>query len=299
MPSSNSLEDKLLEWTKPSSDTEQKKQDRTKRMIREAIRNHPGFEECKLHLFVKGSYANNTNVRTDSDVDIAVECQEAICIEGAAPGLCPPITSYTGQWTPEKLRSELVAALEIKFPGEVDTSGSTAIQIDASSARVNADVVPCFPYQFYHSSHLPPREGTKIFTTSGQTITNYPAQQLKNGKDKNKRTDYAYKKVVRILKRVENALAANGLCHALPSYFIECLVYNCPDTFFTRMPTWKRRTMCVLWCLLYNLEGDEPVDHNDRWLEVDGYSYLFTSKQKWKRHDGQKFAHAAWEYLFH
>ena len=68
-----SLEDRLSGWTGPSSDTEQEKQERTERMIREAVKEHPAFDDCKLTVYAKGSYANNTNVRTDSDVDIAVQ----------------------------------------------------------------------------------------------------------------------------------------------------------------------------------------------------------------------------------
>jgi tRNA nucleotidyltransferase (CCA-adding enzyme) len=71
-----SLEDKLSGWIGPSSDTEKDKQDRTERMIREAIDSHEPFNDCSLKVFAKGSYANNTNVRTDSDVDIAVQCTD-------------------------------------------------------------------------------------------------------------------------------------------------------------------------------------------------------------------------------
>lgn len=67
-----SLEDTLSGWTGPSSDTEQDKQDRTIRMIREAVQSHDAFDDCTLSVYPKGSYANNTNVRADSDVDVAI-----------------------------------------------------------------------------------------------------------------------------------------------------------------------------------------------------------------------------------
>jgi tRNA nucleotidyltransferase (CCA-adding enzyme) len=72
-----SLEDKLSGWTGPSSETEQDKQERTERMIRQAVDNHPAFKNCSPSVFAKGSYANNTNVKLDSGVDIAVQCHEA------------------------------------------------------------------------------------------------------------------------------------------------------------------------------------------------------------------------------
>lgn len=70
------LEGKLAGWTGPSSTTEQDKQDRTERMIKEAIKSHTPFDSCSLKVYAKGSYANNTNVRANSDVDIAVQCTD-------------------------------------------------------------------------------------------------------------------------------------------------------------------------------------------------------------------------------
>ncbi|WP_204016735.1 nucleotidyltransferase domain-containing protein [Sphaerimonospora thailandensis] len=156
------LEDKLRGWTGLSSATEQEKQERTERMIREAVKEHPAFDGVDLDAFAKGSYANNTNVKTDSDVDIAVQCGEAAYWDEATTGAHPPSGSYAGIWTPARLRSELKAALEAKFPGQVDSSGSTAFRIYASSARVDADVVPCFDFRYYFSSSSY-REGTKVF----------------------------------------------------------------------------------------------------------------------------------------
>jgi predicted nucleotidyltransferase len=119
------LEDKLAGWTGPSSTSEQEKQERTERMIREAVKNHEPFADCDLKVYAKGSYANNTNVRADSDVDVAVECADLRYWNEASPGAHPSGSgSYEGIWTPAKLRPELGAALEKKFPKQVDSSGS-------------------------------------------------------------------------------------------------------------------------------------------------------------------------------
>lgn len=39
-------------------------------MIREAINAHDAFKGSAYSIYAKGSYANNTNVKSDSDVDI-------------------------------------------------------------------------------------------------------------------------------------------------------------------------------------------------------------------------------------
>ena len=82
------LESLLSGWTGPSSVTEQDKQDRTERMIRDAVSAHKPFEGCSLSAYAKGSYPNNTNVRTDSDVDIAVQCHDVFYWDEEEPE-CP------------------------------------------------------------------------------------------------------------------------------------------------------------------------------------------------------------------
>lgn len=287
-----SLEEKLAGWTGPSSDTEKEKQERTERMIRQALDRHPPFKECSLNVFAKGSYANNTNVRADSDVDIAVECTNALYWEEERKGLHVPSGKYEGIWTPQKLRYELTAALKQAFGDQVDDSGTTAIQINSGSARVDADVVPCFSYRYYHE--FGSRDGTKIFKTDGASIVNYPAQQLENGIAKNKSTGYAYKKGVRVLKRIENAMANERRFRDLPSFFIECLAYNCPNAAFLH-PTWTECLRAILLHLWTHLQGGEPA--TGRWEEVNGCFYLFHPGQKWTRQDGREFVKAAWNYL--
>ncbi len=282
----------LSAWTAPSSDTEKEKQERAERMIRQAIDDHEPFKDCSLKVYAKGSYANNTNVRSDSDVDIAVECTEALYWDESEKGNHQTSGNlYQGIWTPAKLRAELILAMKKKFPDQVDISGVTAIQINANSARVNADVVPCFSYRYYMKNNY--RDGTKIFKTDGRSVANYPLQQIQNGRDKNNRTNYNYKKCVRILKRIENEMANKGSCKELPSYFIECLAYNCPDYIFT-FDTWTKTLREILIFIYHTLEGEEP--NEERWVEVNGCFYLFHSQQKWTRQDGRAFAHAAWNY---
>jgi predicted nucleotidyltransferase len=264
-----SLEEKLARWTGPSSDTEQEKQERTERMVREAIDEHQAFANCALRVYAKGSYANNTNVRADSDVDIAVECTEAI------------------YWD---------TALRRKFGNSADVSGTTAVRVHSSSARVDADVVPCFSYK-YHLSRQASRPGTKIFKTDGKSIVNYPAQQLANGTEKNRRTEYAYKRTVRILKRAENATADTRTLVAVPSYFIECLTYNCPDSIFLA-GTWTDTVRSALIHIWNATQGDEPAGtRQQRWVEVNECFYLFHPSQRWTRADARAFAQAVWNYF--
>jgi hypothetical protein len=265
-------------------------------MIREAIHAHPAFEGVGLKVFAKGSYANNTNVKADSDVDVAVECTEAIYSDESSPGLKPTTgIPYVGSWTPQKLRAELTLALNTKFPGGVDASGSTAIQITPGSSRVNADVVPCFSFKHYTGTNTW-REGTKVFKKDGTSLRNYPNQQLTNGRAKNVRTGNRYKRIVRIFKRIENVMVTSNLHREVPSFFVECLVYNCPDELLVQ-ESWTESVQGVLSHLWTQLKGDEPSESSQRLVEANECKYLFHSEQAWTRQDGRDFVQAAWAYV--
>ena len=62
----------LTTWTKPPSETEQIKLENSERMVREAISSDEKLKQKSTETFGQGSYANNTNVRLNSDIDINI-----------------------------------------------------------------------------------------------------------------------------------------------------------------------------------------------------------------------------------
>lgn len=75
--------DLLSRWIKPSSEDEHVQQDRAQRMVTDAVKRHDTLKTASLHIYTKGSYANNTNVRRDSDVATGGR-QRPACV-GAGP----------------------------------------------------------------------------------------------------------------------------------------------------------------------------------------------------------------------
>ena len=98
------------------------------------------------------------------------------------------------------------------------------------------------------------------------------------------------------MKRVENAMVSADVHREVPSVFVECLVYNCPDSILTRA-TWTAVIRGILVHVWDGLQGPEPSEESERWLEVNGIKYLFHTAQAWDRADGRDFAKAAWNHL--
>jgi len=81
---------------RPASRTEEEERDRTFNRVRDALRASPEIPSS-VRSYVKGSYATNTNVRRDADVDIAVEWTETAYVNtwGRTAGLGPSELGYT------------------------------------------------------------------------------------------------------------------------------------------------------------------------------------------------------------
>jgi hypothetical protein len=273
----------------PASATEEQQRDRTETRIRDAIRDTDELPSS-VSVYAKGSYANNTNVRGDADVDIAVEWRNTIKIGtwGPTAGLTPAQLGYTPvpePITPSEFRSRVERALIAAFgSGPVDTQPDKCIGVEAGSTTLDADVVPCFGLYRYDAPRVF-QEGQRIFPKSGgPPVDNYPAQNLTNGNSKNTATARRYKEMVRCLKRVEGELYDDReIPRDYPSYLIECLVYNVGNNNFGHLLRYDdmRAVLAVLW----NGLRDQTV--YETWTEPSELLYLF--KERSNRVPGNAF----------
>lgn len=290
----------LSRWIKPSSDSEKDRQDRAQRMVAGAIGSDPVLSQTDLRIYAKGSYRNNTNVRLDSDVDIVVEFQGCVYYDfhtGVTPANPRPMP-YSGDWTPTSWRAQVATALANAFGStDVDTTGKVAIAIaEKSGSRPNTDVVPSFPYRLYTDTAMSTAatlHGSCVWTTENTKIVNWPQQQYDNGVTKNTETGGRYKSFARALKNAENLLAADGVIEALPSYFMECLVYNVDNAILSsgsNLDEGFRATLAEIYRRLSN-------ESTDRMLEPNGIKYLFHASQKWTVAQGLGLVLATWTVL--
>lgn len=194
----------------------------------------------KLDIFVQGSYANNTCVRNESDVDIAVVREDKY---ESAFGERFSSSSSDQKEEAIKLKDAVERALKNSFPYQVHR-GKKSIKVDGNSYRKQADVVPCISLHYYYRSHLNDYstscDGVVIFTDDGKVIRNFPKQHIASGKAKNVRTNHYYKKMVRIIKKMRYLMSDCGYSCAnnVSSFMVESLLWNIPDSCFTKYMTY-------------------------------------------------------------
>jgi hypothetical protein len=287
----------LSMWVGPSSDSEKVQQDRAERMVRDAIAASSAFDESSVLIYTKGSYPNNTNVRRDSDVDVVVELQDCLFYDYFHdPAARSSGAPYSGGWTPASWRKAVQEALVNQFGSDAIDPGNIALNVAAvAGSRPSADVVPSFAYERYDdpqewSSH----RGSCVFPADGGLkVVNWPAQQLANGQALNRATGQRYKKYVRALKNAENTLVAEDVIKDLPSYFMECLVYNVPHTVLTQ-GSLDEGFAGTLQNLYQRLDDGTALDE---FQEPNELKWLFKGQSKWSVDDAVGLVAATWTYL--
>lgn len=298
-------ESTLRSWVKPPSDNEDAKRDRTEAEIKAALKASSTLQGVKYKVYAKGSYANNTNVRLDYDVDVAVECHDFFYYDkegvGAdirkAAALETAIAPYKGGYTSDAFKRDVEQALVAYYGRDAVTRGNMAMRVRKNKTTLPADVVPCFEYRYIYDvdAHGDPvyYQGTRVYKDKGGYIHNWPAQQLLEGITKNNATGYRYKRMVRALKRLENELVTKGEISELPSFLMECLVYNVPNTLFNNAG------------YLADMRGALGTIFNEtlssgkyrEWVEVSERKWLFRQIQPWTYQQAHELAAVAWDYM--
>lgn len=295
-------EDWLNSAAKPPSDHEDSKWQRTLEQVKEALNAHEPLKGRSWRVYAKGSYANNTNVRLNFDVDIAVEyygyfySDLSFELEGKDDSEVG-VSASTDTYTTTQFKKDILDALTASYGKESVETGDIAYRVRNGKTTLPADVVPCWEYRRYDTikNGVPQyHQGSRVFTASGKIVNNFPAQQLANGINKNLRTGRRYKRLTRALKKLQTRmLEAGEINKELPSYLIECLVYNVPNDKFGA----DSYTADMRWILATIFNNTLPAGDWNDWEEVNGLKYLFRGHTKWTREQVHDFADAAWKHM--
>ena len=187
-------------------------------------------------FYLQGSYHNDTNLLGDSDVDVVLELNSVFRHDWSSlsqyeQGLLsssfqPPTYSWND------FRREALRALGMGFDRALVGQGNKSIKLKGASRRLVADIVVCMEYRRY-TSYRSYVEGVAFQAMQDKHwVVNFPKLHHDNGVNKSRRTGDRYKRTIRMFKSARNHLETTGQISSklTPSYFLECLLYNAPDS---------------------------------------------------------------------
>ena len=291
-------EEILNGWRKPPSDTEEAKLTNAENRIRQAIAKSAELKALDITIFGQGSYANDTNVRLESDVDINVCCTSTFFTQYTKEGVTDKTFGYvSSDLTYDDYKEKVRKALVAEF-GSVNVKvKNKCFSISENSTRVKADVVPTFELRRFDDAvegHV--IKGVKYISGKSEQIENYPLQHIANGKVKNANTQKRFKRVVRIFKKVRYKMIDDGIrvSSHITSFLLECLVWNVPDYVFNNNENWTKR---VKDAIIYIYGQTENEVKCKEWGEVSELLYLFRGNRKWTVKDVNDYMIQMWSYM--
>ena len=233
--------------------------------------------DVRIKLLVQGSYANRTNIRSESDVDIAVILESTFHpnyrsgVSGNNYGFSKATFNVTS------LKDDVEKALKQYYGYSGVERHDKSIKVIGNTYRVDADVVPAYRYRDYVNDYSFDENnyvgGIMIKPDRGGSIINYPEQHIRNGIEKNKRTAYRFKKLVRVIKSMREELKSAGYSvpSEISSFGLESLLWNVSDSAFNKHSSLMVGFDEILDWLVDNIDNFSSFD------EANGIKPLFTS----------------------
>lgn len=287
-------------WTAQGS---QDAAQRTYESVKTALARSSELAALDYEVFLQGSYANHTNTRGDSDVDIVVMLKTSFTYNTDAMSE-QEATRYRAQVLPATVtftpfRQVVKNALDIYYGSDRVESKDKCLRVHKREGYVDADVVPSFQYRKYLSFPLygEPRfvEGTELRPLSGGSIVNYPKEHRKNGANKNAGCDQRFKPTVRQVKRLRRKAVDLGRLSKddAPGYLLECMVYNVSDITFVN---WDDSARLVR--VLAELNNQSAEDYRRLHWSCDHIHHLFQDDPgKHNEYTARRVVDVLWDLL--
>lgn len=294
-------EDKLREMAKPASDSEELRMDNATRLVKDALLNNGVVYSWQYEVFAQGSYANNTNIRNNSDIDINV-CYTNAFYYDLPFGKTKEDYGFSGEvkYSFQQFKNDIESILVSRFGRDQVIRKNKCLHINGNTYRTEVDVVPTWLYRRYSGPNKTDYVvGVELFSDKGEPIINFPKQHLRNGIDHNLATRERYKKLVRIVKRIHLDMEESGyyVNNHITSFLLESMVYLLPKSVYSipfDLYYWNDilKKAIIIWYNATNLESEEWK----KWVEVSELLPLL-SGHKWSRSDVNEFCLKMWNFL--
>lgn len=199
----------LEKWSRPSGNMKAKE---TYMVMKDLIKDNME----NVDPLLQGSFANATHVNSSTSLDIIVLFTEYGYNTGGGNDV-------------KYARDILYRALDGKNGMQFDL-GNKAVRFEGDETYFPMNIVPCVKYV------LEGEAGVIVYDHNRKTYTiSYPIQHKKFGKMKDEDTNGNFKNAVRMFKNARDFAISRRILsmETSPSYGLESLIYNVPDSEFS------------------------------------------------------------------
>lgn len=198
-----------------------------------------GYAGKDYQVFLQGSYGNDTNIYSESDVDVVIRFDDVFFYDISALSDEQKLAFHTATggsvgYGYFDFKRDVIAALQGSFGEKAANAGKKAIMIEAHGNRRKVDVIAAAQFRRYQSYSAYNTQdyllGIAFFTDALVRVENFPRQHSANMTTRHQATSAWLKPLVRILKNMRRRMESDELIPRglAPSYFLEGLLYNVP-----------------------------------------------------------------------
>jgi len=246
--------------------------------IKNALNSYTDWPDgIDFEVYLQGSYKNDTNIRGDSDVDVTAQLNSTFYsnLSEDQKGI---LGLTSASYHLSDFGADVLKILKNYYGQSQITEGNKSIKIKANNGRLPADVVVCSQYRRYKTvNSYDYIEGMCFWTKNdNRQVINYPKAHYDNGVTKHQNSSKWYKPMVRLFKNCRGNISGD----ATPSYFLECMLYNAPNSKFG---TSYGDTFCNILNWFNENSLDNFVCQNEQ-LNLFG-----TSQEQWSTSEAKTF----------
>jgi len=213
------------------------------KLVKQALKT---FTKTPVDVYVHGSYANHTNIFFPSNLEV--------CVELKIPQFEYDVTgeyyvTHELEYGPQQFRTDLYNALKeiiekatskpmVKEPQHTcELSGKTIVIPKHGVLKHAVEILPCISFTLGDDEGAE-FKGVLVYDSEEKAdIATFPKLHQKNGQLKDIQTEGNFKRFVRLFKTLKAISVRENeddelLKHSCRGYFIECLLYNVPDSLF-------------------------------------------------------------------
>lgn len=199
------------------------------------------YADKQYEVYLQGSYGNDTNIFSESDVDIVIqlnstfnsnkhelsESQLALYEKDFGPAT----------YTASDFRRDVIRVLGSHYGIRNVSDGKKSVKLVGVASRRNADIVVCTQYRkysYYWGCNACPFVEGMMINNQGESTINYPRLHAEALTQKHQQTLRRFKPLVRVLKNIKTRMVECGYINekTAASYYIEGWLYNAPNELF-------------------------------------------------------------------
>lgn len=246
--------------------------------IKNALNSYTDWPDgIDFEVYLQGSYKNDTNIRGDSDVDVTAQLNSTF-YSNLSEDQKNILSLTPASYSLPNFRANVLKILKDYYGQSQIIEGNKSIKIKADNGRLPADVVVCSQYRQYKTvNSYDYTEGMCFWTTNdSRQVINFPKSHYDNGVSKHQNSNKWHKPVVRLFKNCRGSISGD----TTPSYFLECMLYNIPNSNF-------ETSYGDTFCNIVNWLNKNSLDN---FVCQNGQLNLFgTSQEQWNTSEAKTF----------